>query len=112
MHLFSRQSHDPKSEIQFSTGAQRLCSGIQMDVEGHSVEVLMPKVQLLCTAVLNQISEKNIWVKQKNIAIFFFALPGKGSHRGIQLSKAVCPNLEDLMRSFIAIVQGWGRSHN
>ena len=72
MHLFSRQSHDPKSEIQFSTGAQRLCSGIQMDVEGHSVEVLMPKVQLLCTAVLNQISETNIWVKQKNIAIFFF----------------------------------------
>ncbi|MCH3754025.1 hypothetical protein LZB89_09125, partial [Campylobacter coli] len=87
----------------FSTGAQRLCSGIQMDVEGYSVEVLMPKTQPLCTPVLNQISETEIWVKQKKKA-FVIALPGKGRHSGIQPSKAMCPNLEDLMRSFIAIV--------
>ena len=65
--------HDPKSEIQFSTGAERLCSDIQMDVEGHSVEILMPKAQLLFTAVLNQISETEIWVKQKKIASCCFA---------------------------------------
>ena len=45
-----------------------------MDAEGHSVEVLMPKAQLLCTAVLNQISETKIWVKQEKIAVWFFCL--------------------------------------
>ena len=36
----------------------------------------------------------------------FIALPGKGGHRGLMTLKNCVPTQEDLVRSFIALVQG------
>ena len=38
----------------------------------------------------------------------FIALPGRGGHSRLVLQKLCVPTRADLLRSFIAMVQGWG----
>ena len=35
----------------------------------------------------------------------FITLPGKGGHSGLLTQKTMCPHLERIVRSFIAVVQ-------
>ena len=62
---------------------------------------MMLKTQLLCTPVLNQISETVLGEEEKDR---FTKLPGKGSHSRLMPSKCMSQR-----RSFIVIVQ---RGHN
>ena len=51
-------------------------------------------------------SWRQFWVKQKRIALLL--CQAKGNTAGSCPEKLCVPTWEDLMRSFIAIVQGWG----
>ena len=65
----------------------------------------MPKTQPLYTSAELNLADRILGEVEKNS---FIALPGKGGHSGLLPSKTVCPHPGDLVRSFIAIVQGWG----
>ena len=62
----------------------------------------MPKSQLLCTRVPNQILETGLGEVKKNS---FIGLLGKGGQQQANALKTVCPALEGLVRSFTVIVQ-------
>ena len=64
----------------------------------------MLKAWPLCTGAKLNLGDRALGEVGKNS---FIALPRKGRHSGLVPLKAVCPNPEDLMRSFIAMVQGW-----
>ena len=59
----------------------------------------------LCTGAESNLGDIVLGEVEKDS---FIALPGKGGHSGLLPSKTMCPNQEDVMRCFIAIVQGWG----
>ena len=58
----------------------------------------------LCTSVESNLRDRVLGEVEKNS---FIALPGKGGHSSY-LSKLCVPTWEDLVRSFIAVVQGQG----
>ena len=67
---------------------------------------LMPKARPLCTSAESNLGDRVLGEVEKNS---YIALPGKGGHTVSSSLEEVCvPTLEDLMRSFIATVQGWG----
>ena len=67
--------------------------------------VLMPKTRSLCpSAELNR-GDRVLGEVEKNS---FIALPGKGGYGGLMTQKLCVPTQRDLVRSFIAVVQGWG----
>ena len=63
----------------------------------------MPKTQPLFTGAESNLGDRVLGEVEKNS---FIALPGKGGHSGVMPSKLCVPTGEDLVRSFIAIVQG------
>ena len=63
---------------------------------------MMPKSQPLCTSADLNLRDRVLGEVEKSS---FIALPGKGGHSGLMPLKTVYPNC--LVRSFIAIVQGW-----
>ena len=63
----------------------------------------MPKIQPLCTSAESNLRDGVLGKVEKNS---FIALPGKGGHRGLMPSKLCVPIWEDLVRSFIAKIQG------
>ena len=67
--------------------------------------LLMPKTWPLCTGAKSNLRDRVLGEVEKNR---FIALTGKGEHSGLMPSKTVCPNLGDLVRSFIVLVQRWG----
>ena len=62
----------------------------------------MLKTQPLYTSAESNLGHRVLGEIEKNS---FIALPGKGGHSGLMPLKTVYPNC--LVRSFIAIVQGW-----
>ena len=67
--------------------------------------LMMPKAWPLCTSAESNLGDRVLGEMEKNN---FIALPGKGGQRGSRLKKLCVPTWEDLMKGFIAIVQGWG----
>ena len=70
----------------------------------------MPKAQPLCTGAELHLGDRVLGEVEKKS---FIALPGKGVHSGLRpqqdrASQNCVPTREDLMRSFIANVQGQG----
>ena len=65
----------------------------------------MLKTWPLCTDAELNLGDRVLGEVEKNC---FTSLPGKGGHSGLAPSKTVCPYLGDLVRSFPAMVQGWG----
>ena len=59
----------------------------------------------LCALAWNWIWRQSLGEVEKNTLI---ALPGKGGHSRLMPSKLCVPTWEDLVRSFIAMVQGQG----
>ena len=68
----------------------------------------MPKAQLLCTPVLNQISGTEFWVKEKRIALLSILCQPKGDTAVSCLEKLCVPTQEDLIRSFITMLPKGG----
>ena len=67
--------------------------------------LMMPKTQPLCTGAELNIEDRVLGEVEKNS---FIVLPGKGGHSRLLPQKLCVPMREDLVRSFIAMVQGWG----
>ena len=65
----------------------------------------MPKTWPLCTGAEPNLGDRVLGEVEKN---GFIAFPGKGRHRGLASQKLCVLTWEDLVRSFIAMVQGWG----
>ena len=72
--------------------------------QGMNDAILMLKAQPLCTSAKSNLGDRVLGEAETNS---FIALPGKEGHSGLLPPKTV-PTPEDLMRSFTAIVQGWG----
>ena len=68
-----------------------------------SPKVSMPKTRPLCTGAKSNIRDIVLGEVEKNS---FTALPSKGGHSGLMTQKLCVPTQEDLVRSFIAVVQG------
>ena len=65
---------------------------------------LMLKTRPLCTGAESNLRDRVLGEVEKNS---FIALPGKGGHGWALCPQKLCvPILEDLVRSFIAVVQG------
>ena len=62
---------------------------------------MMPKAQPLCIGAESKLRDRILGEVEKNS---FIVLPGKGGHSRLLPSKT----WKVLVRSFIAIVQGWG----
>ena len=65
----------------------------------------MPKTRPLGTSAKSNLADRVLGEEEKNS---FIALPGKGGHSGLTPLKTVCPTWENLVRSFIAVVEGRG----
>ena len=72
---------------------------------GGYAPCLMPKTQPLCTGAESNLRDRVLGEVEKKS---FIALPGKGGTAGLCPEKLFVPTQEDLVRSFIAMVQGWG----
>ena len=66
---------------------------------------LMLKARPLCTGAELNLRDRVLGEVEKKS---FIALPGKGGHSGLMPLKTVCPIPGDLVRNFIAMVQGQG----
>ena len=65
--------------------------------------MVMRGARLLCTSAGLNLGDR-VWGEvEKNS---FIALPGKGGHSKLMPTKPVCPTQEDLVRRFMATVQG------
>ena len=65
----------------------------------------MLKTQPLCTGAKSNLGDRALGEVEKNS---FIDLPGKGGYSRLMPSKLCVPTQEDLVRSFTAMVQGWG----
>ena len=66
---------------------------------------LMLKTWSLCTGAKLNLGDK-VWVKEKRIPLLL--CQAKGDTEDSCPSKLCVPTREDLVRSFMAVVQGWG----
>ena len=65
---------------------------------------LMPKTQPLCISTELNLRDRVLSKVEKNN---FIALLGKGRHIGLMPQKLCVPTWKDLVKSFVAMVQGW-----
>ena len=63
----------------------------------------MPKTWPLCTSAESNLGDRVLGEVEKNS---FIALPGKGGHSRLRPQKLCALTWEDLVKSFIAMVQG------
>ena len=73
--------------------------------EAKDRKKVMPKTQPLCTGAELNLGDRVLGEVEKNS---FIVLPGKGGNSGLMPSKLCVPTQGDLVRNFIAMVQGWG----
>ena len=66
---------------------------------------LTPNIQPVCTGAKLNLGHGVLGEVEK---YSFIALPGKGGHGGLLPLKTALPTREDLVRSFIPMVQGQG----